>query len=155
MNKMVPLFLAVSLGSGVLTGCQPGQNTAGATMVGAAAGGLVSSRFFHGEGAAAGVIAGAMIGSVIGNQYGRYMDRQDRLNMQRAITTTPVGKQASWTNSNTSAGSVSYNVRPVRDYHSSHGYCREYLTNITIGGEKKKAYGTACRQPDGLWKVVN
>ena len=25
--------------------------------------------------------------------------------------------------------------------------------NVTIGGKDEKAYGTACRQPDGSWKV--
>ncbi|WP_150002321.1 hypothetical protein [Iodidimonas gelatinilytica] len=30
---------------------------------------------------------------------------------------------------------------------------REYQTTITIGGEEKDAYGTACLQPDGDWKM--
>jgi hypothetical protein len=30
--------------------------------------------------------------------------------------------------------------------------CREYQTTITIGGKDEKAYGRACRQPDGTWK---
>lgn len=155
MRKMIALFATILLGSLVLTGCQPGQNTPGATMVGAAAGGLVASQFFHGEGAAAGIIAGAMIGGVIGNQYGKYMDRQDQANMERAITTTPVGRQASWTNDNTRAGSVSYNVRPVRNFHAGNRYCREYQTRITVGGKVKTAYGKACRKPDGQWKIVS
>lgn len=32
---------------------------------------------------------------------------------------------------------------------------REYQTEITIGGETKPAYGTACLQPDGSWKAIN
>ena len=32
--------------------------------------------------------------------------------------------------------------------------CREYQTTIMIGGKPEKAYGRACRQPDGTWKVV-
>jgi hypothetical protein len=32
--------------------------------------------------------------------------------------------------------------------------CREYQTTITIGGKPEKAYGRACRQPDGTWKQV-
>ena len=27
------------------------------------------------------------------------------------------------------------------------------LPEIVIGGEKNQAYGTACRQPDGSWKI--
>jgi hypothetical protein len=30
--------------------------------------------------------------------------------------------------------------------------CREYQTSIMIGGKPQKAYGKACRQPDGTWK---
>jgi hypothetical protein len=33
--------------------------------------------------------------------------------------------------------------------------CREYQTTITIGGVPQKAYGRACRQPDGTWKDEN
>ena len=33
--------------------------------------------------------------------------------------------------------------------------CREYQTTITIGGKPQKAYGRACRQPDGTWKIQN
>ncbi len=155
MNKITVLITCVSLGSLSLTGCQPGQNTPGATMVGAAAGGLVASRLFHGEGSAAGIIAGALIGGVIGNQYGKYMDRQDRANMRRAIAETPVGSQASWTNNNTNAGPINYSVTPVRNYHAHNNYCREYQTRVTIGGEVKTAYGKACRKPDGQWKLMN
>ena len=27
--------------------------------------------------------------------------------------------------------------------------------DVNIGGKTEQAYGTACRQPDGSWKVVN
>ena len=33
--------------------------------------------------------------------------------------------------------------------------CREFQQTITIGGKTEKAYGTACRQPDGTWKEVD
>jgi surface antigen len=26
---------------------------------------------------------------------------------------------------------------------------------VTIVGKTERAYGTACRQPDGSWKIVN
>jgi hypothetical protein len=32
---------------------------------------------------------------------------------------------------------------------------REYTTEITIGDELKPAYGTACLQADGSWKVIS
>ncbi len=33
--------------------------------------------------------------------------------------------------------------------------CREYQTTITVGGVAQPAHGTACRQADGSWRVVN
>lgn len=32
--------------------------------------------------------------------------------------------------------------------------CREYQSTIMVGGRKQHAYGTACLQPDGTWRVV-
>jgi surface antigen len=44
-------------------------------------------------------------------------------------------------------------VTPVRTYQSGGTYCREFQSNVVIGGKDEKAYGTACRQPDGSWKI--
>ena len=47
-------------------------------------------------------------------------------------------------------------VTPTRTYKDDSGtYCREYQTTVTVGGEEQKAYGTACRQPDGQWKIMS
>ncbi len=35
------------------------------------------------------------------------------------------------------------------------GPCREFQTHIIIDGKSEPAHGTACRQPDGTWRVVN
>lgn len=34
-------------------------------------------------------------------------------------------------------------------------YCREFQTEVIVGGYPQPAYGTACRQPDGSWKVTS
>lgn len=70
--------------------------------------------------------------------------------MAQAVTTTPVGSQAQWTNSH----NVHYTVTPVKNYHHQGRYCREYRTKVQIGDRTQNAYGTACRQPDGSWKIV-
>jgi hypothetical protein len=33
-------------------------------------------------------------------------------------------------------------------------YCREYQATQTIGGQPQNVVGTACRQPDGSWRIV-
>lgn len=33
--------------------------------------------------------------------------------------------------------------------------CREYQSTTTIAGQPQNMVGTACRQPDGSWRIVN
>jgi len=152
MKKILILASVFTMASAGLVGCTPGNNVPGATFAGATAGGLVGSALFHGSGSFAGVVAGALIGGIIGNQIGQAMDRQDKVNMQNAIIHTPVGKQAQWSNPKSN---ITYQVRPVKNYHSKGRYCREYQTRVKIKGEWKQAYGRACRQPDGSWKIIS
>jgi surface antigen len=32
--------------------------------------------------------------------------------------------------------------------------CREYTHRVSIGGRPRVVRGTACRQPDGVWRVL-
>lgn len=138
-----------------MTGCTPGNNVPGSTAAGALAGGLIGNELFHGKNAFAGVLAGALVGGIVGDQIGQYMDRQDKINMQSAIVNTPMNQQASWTSDKAGPNGqpVTYTVRPVKQYKSHQHYCREYQTTVTVGGKVRQAYGTACRQPDGTWKI--
>ena len=41
-------------------------------------------------------------------------------------------------------------------YQAPNGqYCREYQTTVYVAGRPQPSYGTACLQPDGVWRVVN
>lgn len=135
-----------------LEGCAPGQNEGGATIAGIAAGGLAGGLIFGGDSTPAGIIGGALLGGLIGNMIGKRMDEQDRINMRQAIINTKIGNEARWTNRKTD---VTYEVRPTKQYHRQGRYCREYQTRVKIGGKWKQAYGKACRQPDGSWKMIS
>lgn len=40
--------------------------------------------------------------------------------------------------------------------HAGRGeYCREYTKSVRINGQMQTAYGRACLQPDGDWKIVS
>ena len=42
----------------------------------------------------------------------------------------------------------------TRTYQNQSGqYCREFTQTIQVGGESQQGHGTACRQPDGSWKI--
>jgi hypothetical protein len=43
--------------------------------------------------------------------------------------------------------------RPATAYNTS--YCREYTSTTVIDGVSRVTHGTACRQADGSWRIVN
>ncbi len=46
-------------------------------------------------------------------------------------------------------------ITPIETYQAKSGkYCREYRQTVWVGGKEQQAYGTACRQPDGSWKII-
>lgn len=147
---------AVVVLAGSLAACQgAGDKEVGGTVVGAALGGLVGSQFGSGGGQLAATALGVAVGGFIGNQVGKSLDRADRLAMASAhdqALAAPVGETITWNNPDTGNYGT---ARTVREGATAAGaYCREYQSTVTVGGETQEAYGTACRQPDGSWKIV-
>lgn len=142
----------------LLAACEPenwgGGETVG-TLGGAAAGGLIGSQIGHGSGNAAATLTGVLLGGFIGNQLGGMVDDADRKRAAQAeqkAYTAPIGQQITWNNpQNGNSGTIT----PVRDGTDANGnYCREFQQTIIVGGQQQQAYGKACRQPDGSWKIV-
>lgn len=53
-------------------------------------------------------------------------------------------------------GSCSGSVTVLRTGTAANGQpCREFSQAVTIGGKSETAYGVACRQRDGVWRIVN
>jgi surface antigen len=151
--KNIVLILLASL---MVTSCQ-GYKQAGGAGIGALAGGLLGSRFGGGEGKILTTAVGAIAGGLIGSTIGKSLDEHDKMMAEKtthnALESTPSGKTAEWRNpDNGHSGSVT----PIRTYQDRQGtYCREYTQTINVGGETQKAYGKACRKPDGHWEIVN
>ena len=149
--------LALLAGSLLLTACEQTSNWGGGetvgTLGGAAAGGLIGNAIGHGS--AGGTLLGVLLGGFAGNVMGGAIDDADKRRAasaeQRAYT-APIGQQITWNNpQNGNSGTIT----PVRDGYASNGaYCREFQESVMIGGEQKQAYGKACQQPDGSWKIV-
>jgi surface antigen len=120
----------------------------------ATAGGLIGAAFHAGP---AGVIGGALLGGLVGAAVGDRMDAADKRDQaqaaQKAFETAPSGKSVAWRNPDSGHNGT---VTPVRTYQTASGqYCREYQQTISVGGEMHQAYGKACRQPDGSWKITS
>ncbi len=126
-------------------------------LLGGATGALIGSQFGKGRGRVVGAGVGAVLGSLVGGKIGSYMDEQDKMraeaNAQRALEYSRSGSTSTWRNPDSGHhGSIT----PYKAYkeNTTGRYCREYTQTVTVGGKTEKAYGTACRQPDGDWEIV-
>jgi len=153
-----PVIAALAASLLLLCACDPqnwGSGETVGTLGGAAAGGLIGSQIGHGSGNAAATLAGVLLGGFVGNQLGGAVDDADRKRASQAeqrAYTAPIGQQITWNNpQNGNNGTIT----PVKDGYAPNGaYCREFQQTITVGGQQKQGYGTACQQPDGSWKIV-
>ena len=121
------------------------------TVLGGVGGGILGAQVGGGHGRTAAIIAGSILGAIIGQDIGRSIDRTDELMAQQVLEVNRSGQTSQWVNPD-SGNTVA--VTPTRTYQAAAGqYCREYQTEVMVGGRKESAYGTACRQPDGSWKI--
>jgi len=146
----------VALAALIFMGCETVQGnpkTAIGGLGGAAVGGLIAAAAGGGGTAiAASVIGGALVGGLAGN----LLDDRDRRMAndaaQRALETAPSGRAVAWTNPDSGHSGT---ITPVRTYESNGRFCREFQQTVTIGGRPENSFGTACRQPDGSWRIVS
>ena len=150
---------AAALVAASLGGCQNwehGQKETAGTVIGGVGGAVVGSQFGKGTGRLAATAAGTLLGAWIGNEVGKSLDRADQQYAAQSANTAleryPDGQTSSWKNPNSGHSGA---TTPVRTYETAQGPCREYQTSVVIDGRTQTAYGTACRQPDGSWHVVN
>ncbi|MEQ8815186.1 MAG: glycine zipper 2TM domain-containing protein [Thalassobaculum sp.] len=106
-----------------------GNKTLLAQILGGAGGAVAGAQFGQGSGKLAATAGGALLGVLLGTEVGGSLDAAD-------------------------AACARYSVVPTRTYQASGTYCREYTTRARVGGRTQEAYGTACRQPDGSWRIV-
>lgn len=155
-SSIVVVLVSVSI---ALSGCStpPTKQQTGAGM-GAALGAALGyglGKGHHNKELA--IALGAIFGAVAGDYVGAQMDERDRLmaaqNLQYSLELHPDGTSSTWRNPNSGNSGYSY---PTKTAITANGTpCREFTSTITIGGQEQQGYGTACRQADGSWKIVN
>lgn len=122
-------------------------------LAGAAAGGLAGAQIGKGKGQLAATALGTLVGFVIGQQVGQSLGRAEETCFSRTFEHVPDRETIVW---NDGGHGAQYQVMPVRTSEPMNGmYCREYQAKATVGGKVSETYGTACRQPDGSWKLMN
>lgn len=150
MQSFLAIPLVAALG---LSGCVSGgpREQAG-TIIGGVLGGVLGAQVGSGSGRTVAIIAGALAGGAIGGAVGQTMDDNDRRKVAETLEGVRTGVPATWRNPDTG---VQYAVTPTRTYETAEGPCREFTTEAIIGGRRETVYGTACRQPDGSWRIIN
>lgn len=157
MNNIAKLPVALVLTLFLVACADSGPKQTVGTLLGAAAGGLAGAQVGSGSGQLAATAAGALLGAYLGSEVGKSLDKADELYAQQAaadaLENAPTGATSNWTNPDSGNSGT---ITPVRTYQTAQGqYCREYQQTVTVAGQTQQAYGTACREPDGTWRIVN
>ncbi|MBK1669621.1 hypothetical protein CKO28_16400 [Rhodovibrio sodomensis] len=146
--------LTAALGLGACEGNNVGPKQTVGALGGAVLGGFLGSQIGGGSGQLWATGAGAVLGALAGSEVGKSLDRADRAYLgqttQASLEHTRSGETSTWSNPDSGhSGSVT----PTRTFQRNGTYCREFQQSVTIGRASEQAYGTACRQPDGTWKI--
>lgn len=148
---MKKVFLLIVISFFLLAGCQ--KHTIGGAGLGGIGGGIAGSQIGSGTGQTAAIIGGTLAGAALGGYIGSYLDRMDEMDRQKTANalTQPSHTTTKWKNPDTQK---EYAVTPTETYEKEpEKYCREFTTEINVGGEVETGYGEACRQPDGTWEI--
>ncbi len=166
MKKLSALAVVIAL---VASSCTPqygqGEGVGGTgyskqqvgTVLGGLGGALAAKDIGKGSGNTLAIAGGAILGSMVGGELGASLDRADQQYLanstQGALEGTTTGTVSRWINPDSGNSGT---VTPTRTFQNQSGqYCREFSQTIVVGGQKQDAFGTACRQTDGSWRVVN
>ena len=153
MHKLLSLLVIL----GLLSSCadDPARKQNMGTIIGGATGALLGSTLGGGDGQLVAIGIGAVAGAFIGNQIGASMDKTDAMkleqNAQNSLERSPSGKTSTWKNPDTGNSGT---FTPKKAVATDNGYCREFTQQVKVAGKVQDAYGTACRQPDGSWKII-
>ncbi len=101
------------------------------------------------------MVLGAFLGGVAGSQIGARLSEADKVlagrNLNESLEYDRIGASREWVNPD--SGNSGYST-PTRTFSTGDGSpCREFTTVVNVGGKQEEAYGTACRQADGSWKI--
>lgn len=150
-TKIIAASLVVAC---VTTGCENPKQPIG-SLGGGALGAWAGSSVGSGRGQIVATAVGAVAGALAGGYIGQQLDQADRERAERtcqiALESGPVGKTVQWRNPDSGNYGT---ITPIRTYQTNGQYCREYQQTIVVGGKPQQGHGTACRQPDGTWRIM-
>ncbi|MDA0367702.1 MAG: RT0821/Lpp0805 family surface protein [Proteobacteria bacterium] len=98
-----------------------------------------------------------ILAALLATDVGQTITAADQLALERTTQTTletvPIGTQSTWRNPQTGSHGV---IAPRKTFQRASGtYCREFTQTLVSGNVIEEALGTACREPDGTWKLAD
>lgn len=158
MKKIISTaMVAVMLAACAPNGQGVGMNKqTGGAILGGVGGAALGSNIGKGKGNIAAIAAGTLLGAMVGSSIGQSLDEVDQMYANRtysqSLETGRSGQASSWVNPDSGNSGT---ITPMNVSQNSSGqYCREFRQTIKVGGQTEEGFGTACRQPDGSWKIV-
>src|SRR6185437_4472249 len=134
--------------------CNRDADPAG-VLAGAILGGILGSTAAQhsGAGAAAGVVAGGAIGAALTGK----MDCSDRSYSYRTYSEAfNDGRPDSVYNWENPDNGDHGRIRVLDFYHDEDGFkCAVFWHNAVVDGREDRARGRACRQPNGVWAIID
>jgi surface antigen len=113
------------------------------TAVGAGGGALIGGLAGGGTGA----IVGAALGGLLGYGVGRTQEIENERRVQASLD---AGQPMSWSN----PSGFAYTTQPGPVFYQGPTPCRDFTMYSNRQGTPVQMAGTACREPDGRWRVV-
>lgn len=136
------LVACASNGPGITTGAIPGANP----------GTVSNSPVGVGSGEAT---IGPVEGGLMGADVGLSLDDADRaIALKAEYESLEYGRAGQPTVWRGRSGDNRGEISVGQTYQVNRLDCREYTHNLWIGGRPRVIKGTACRDPDGAWRVV-
>ena len=97
---------------------------------------------------------GAIQGGLLGADVGQSLNEEERQKAMQAeyeaLEYGRAGPAATWQASTGTRGEITVGAT----YQVNRLDCREYSHTVFIDGRPRVARGTACRQPDGTWRII-
>jgi surface antigen len=98
---------------------------------------------------------GAVEGGLMGAEVGQSLNDADRaIALKSEYEALEYGRAGVPTTWRGKSGDNRGEIRVGATYQVNRLDCREYTHNVWIGGRPRVVKGTACREPDGVWRVV-
>ena len=89
--------------------------------------------------------------SEIGSNIGHFIDQQDRIRILQSLKTGNASNPSIW---KSARSGIAYTVTPNGMVESRQKACRDFTLKTALGSFQKVFSGTACRQDNGKWVVL-